>query len=98
MPLRQAGVIQGIEVYRVVSGVGLGDIVAGVMAFGPSALAAGAAAMSMIGWMKEVGVVTKLQTAAQWLFNIAMDANPIMLIVLGIAALVAAFIWLWSGA
>ena len=32
---------------------------------------------------------TKLNTAAQWLWNAAMNANPIMLIVTGIAALVA---------
>jgi phage-related protein len=39
---------------------------------------------------------TKLQAAAQWLLNIAMDAFPIVLIVLGIAALVAAFILLYK--
>lgn len=32
---------------------------------------------------------TKLVTAAQWLWNIAMDMNPIGLIVIGIAALIA---------
>jgi hypothetical protein len=32
---------------------------------------------------------TKLQTAAQWLLNAAMDANPIVLIVIAIAALIA---------
>lgn len=31
-------------------------------------------------------------TAAQWLFNAAMSANPVMLIVLGIAALIAAVV------
>jgi len=35
-------------------------------------------------------------TAAQWLFNAAMSANPIGLIVLGIVALVAAFVILWN--
>lgn len=33
-------------------------------------------------------------TAAQWLWNVAMSANPIGLIILGIAALIAAIIWL----
>lgn len=33
-------------------------------------------------------------TAAQWLLNAAMDANPIGLIILAIAALVAAIVWL----
>lgn|GEM_PF-4074888 len=33
-------------------------------------------------------------TAAQWLLNLAMDANPIGIIILAIAALVAAIVWL----
>ncbi|MFB7461314.1 phage tail tape measure protein [Streptomyces sp. NPDC056188] len=37
-------------------------------------------------------VAEKVTAAAQWLLNIAMDANPVMLIVLGIAALVAGLI------
>ncbi len=43
----------------------------------------------LIGFIRTLSIVTKLQTAAQWLLNIAMDANPVGLIVLGIAALVA---------
>ncbi len=44
-------------------------------------------------------VATGVVTAAQWLWNAAMDANPIGIIILAIAALVAAIIWLvanWS--
>lgn len=41
-------------------------------------------------------VATKAAAAAQWLLNVAMDANPIGLIVLAIAALVGAFIYLWT--
>ncbi len=37
---------------------------------------------------------TGIATAAQWLWNVAMDANPIALIIIGIAALVAAIIWI----
>lgn len=33
-------------------------------------------------------------TVAQWLWNVAMSANPIGLIILGIAALIAAIVWL----
>lgn len=36
-----------------------------------------------------VAIGTKVWAAAQWLLNIAMDANPIGLIILGIAALIA---------
>ena len=35
-----------------------------------------------------------IATAAQWLFNAAMDANPVMIVVLAIAALVAGIIYL----
>lgn len=43
----------------------------------------------MIPIMQMLSNSTKVQTAAQWLLNIAMNANPIGLIVLGIAALIA---------
>lgn len=39
-------------------------------------------------------IATGVATAAQWLWNIAMTANPIGLIIVGIAALVAAIIWI----
>lgn len=40
--------------------------------------------------------VTKAITAAQWLWNAAMSANPIGLVIAAIVALVAAVIWLWN--
>jgi TP901 family phage tail tape measure protein len=53
--------------------------------------------------MKTIAVVTalwelatKAAAAAQWLLNVAMDANPIGLIVLAIAGLVGAFVLLWT--
>lgn len=51
------------------------------------------------------GIVSALQgmsvaqaavTAAQWLMNVAMNANPIGIIIAAIAGLVAAFVWLWN--
>lgn len=38
----------------------------------------------------------KVVTAAQWLLNAAMNANPIGLVIVAITALVAAFVWLWN--
>jgi phage-related protein len=35
-------------------------------------------------------------TAAQWALNVAMNANPIGLVVAGIAALVAGVVWAWN--
>ena len=39
---------------------------------------------------------TGLATAAQWLLNAALTANPIGIVVMAIAALVAGLIWLWT--
>lgn len=36
---------------------------------------------------------TAVATAAQWLWNVALSANPIGLVIIGIAALVAAIVW-----
>lgn len=49
-------------------------------------------AAAIKGWMMS----TKLVTAAQWLLNAAMSANPITLVIIAIAALVAAFVVLWK--
>ena len=46
--------------------------------------------------LKTWAMSTKLVTAAQWLLNAAMSANPIALVVIAIAALVAAFVVLWN--
>ena len=47
------------------------------------------------GWMA-LTVVQKAVTAAQWLMNAAMNANPIGIIIGLITALVAAFVVLWN--
>lgn len=47
------------------------------------------------GW-KSLEIVQKAVTAAQWLMNAAMNANPIGLIIAGVVALVAAFVMLWK--
>lgn len=41
-------------------------------------------------------VATGIATAAQWLFNAALDANPIGIIIIAIAALVAGLIWFFT--
>lgn len=47
---------------------------------------------SLVGVVKVVMGATKLWTAAQWLLNAALNANPIGLIVIGIAAAITATI------
>ena len=43
--------------------------------------------------LKDLELADKAAAAAQWLLNAAMDANPIVLVVIAIAALVAGLIW-----
>lgn len=46
--------------------------------------------------LKEYEIATKLVTAAQWLWNAAMDANPIGIVILAIAALVVGVIYAYT--
>lgn len=46
--------------------------------------------------MNLVQAAVKVWTALQWLLNLAMDANPVGLIVIAIGLLVVAFIYLWN--
>ena len=41
-------------------------------------------------------VATGVATAAQWAWNVALNANPIGLIIIAIAAFVGAILWLWN--
>ena len=51
---------------------------------------------AMIEVVKGWEIATKLQTVAQGALNLVMDANPITLIVLAIAGLVAGILYLWN--
>lgn len=62
------------------------------------ATAAGGLVAMITGWVKGLQIystVTKVATAVQWAWNAAMSANPIALVVLAIAALVAGLIYAW---
>lgn len=71
-----------------------------------AALGTAIAGLAIVGLIQNLGAIgvalktwamsTKLVTAAQWLLNAAMSANPIALVVIAIAALVAAFVVLWN--
>lgn len=57
------------------------------------------AAGSIAKWIlqtKIASAVTKAWAAVQWLLNVAMDANPIGLVVLALAALVVGLIYAWK--
>lgn len=65
----------------------------------PLAIGFGLIAAAVIGYnavMAAVPALTAAWTAAQWLLNAALNANPIGVMLLLIAALVAALVWAWN--
>lgn len=48
---------------------------------------------TVVGFVKAFSVAETAATAAQWLLNAAMSANPIMILVVAMAALVAGIVW-----
>src|SRR5690606_6389754 len=59
-------------------------------------LVAGASANVYAIGMKAVAVGQRIAAVAQWAFNAALSANPIGLVVAGIAALVAGLVWFFT--
>jgi len=71
----------------------LGSSVAmGVFALSQMNIAAGAAKVAQVAG----AVATGVSTAAQWAWNAALSANPIGIVVLAIAALVAGLVWFFT--
>ena len=56
----------------------------------------GSAIKKIVSTIKSWQLATKLMTAAQWLLNAAMNANPIGLIITAIAAVIAILVLLWT--
>ena len=66
---------------------------------GVAAVVFNAHAIAMTAYAAVMGIVTaatRIWTGVQWLLNVAMSANPISLIIIGIAALVAAVVYCWN--
>jgi phage-related protein len=74
----------------------LGTVVKGLSAMSLATVRATAASVAHNVVAAASAVATGVWTAAQWLLNIAMSANPIALIILAIAALVAIIIYAWN--
>lgn len=81
----------------------LSDNKSAVMVFTGVIASLSAAILVVNGAMKAWKAITiawsavqKAATAAQWLWNAAMNANPVMLVVTAITALVGAVIYLWN--
>ena len=61
-----------------------------------SLISVGSGIKTIVSIIKSWNLVTKLMTAAQWLLNAAMSANPITLIIIAITAVIAAIVLLWN--
>lgn len=51
---------------------------------------------TVVGFVKAFSLANTVAAAKQWLLNAAMNANPIMLVVTAISALVAALVWFFT--
>lgn len=67
-----------------------------VLGFAAAIAAIAAIVVTVNGAMAVWTAATTIATAAQWLWNAAMADNPIVLIVIAIAALVAGLIWFFT--
>lgn len=90
MPKLEEGIGWLIDNLPLVGGA-IATLTAAVVAFKTAA-----AIGSIIDLWKEYEIASKLAAAGQWLVNAAMSANPIGLLITALAALVAAFIYLWN--
>ena len=70
----------------------IGKLAVGTIAFNAHAIAIGAVAAVQ----GVVTLATNAWTAAQWLLNAALNANPIGIVITVIAALVAAVVYCWN--
>lgn len=73
----------------------IAGIVAGMVAYKATVMISGIIT-TLTTAMAGLSAVQVIAAAKQWLLNAAMSANPIGLVVAAIAALVAAFVYLWN--
>lgn len=85
------GVMKAMRAVNIVTSVAKGIMIAhkaAVVGTTVAVNAANASTMAAAIGMKLYGVGAKIATAAQWLLNAAMSANPIALVIIGITALI----------
>lgn len=87
-----AGVIGFIVNWRTELGLLAAVVAVGTIAFNAHTIAIGA----MAAVQGVVTLATQAWTAAQWLLNAALSANPIGIVITVIAALVAAVVYCWN--
>lgn len=98
-----SGVIgSGIRVYKDAAGAagkiaeGYRDARVAQSAFSGTLGTIGGAIKTVVSGISNLNIGTKIAAAAQWAWNVAMNANPIMLIITAIVALVAGLVWFFT--
>lgn len=74
----------------------MGDVARDLTNLAPMFMGVGKAVAFLTNMQKMQAVWTGIVTGAQWLLNVAMTANPIGLIVVGIGALIAVVVVCWN--
>lgn len=77
-------------------GANMASAAASATRAGIASAAAATKTLALAAAEKAVAAARKIATATQWALNVAMNANPIGLIIAAVAALVAAIVWLWN--
>ncbi|MBU3107135.1 phage tail tape measure protein [Clostridium gasigenes] len=74
------------------------EITSGIVGIGTALMVLNVANMIMgvVGAFKKAQLATEGLTVAQWLLNIAMEANPVGIVIALVAGLIAGIIVLWS--
>lgn len=73
-----------------------GDAIRTVIAGGFAAFKTASLIPAAVTALKSFDVAAKIAAAGQWVLNAAMNANPIVLVVTAIGALVAALVWFFT--
>lgn len=82
---------------ELVTGLAVGlAVLVGAFQLLSGALAVISAVQAFVGVMQSLKIVQGLSTAAQWLWNAALTANPIGIVIAAIAALVAGLVYFFT--
>lgn len=97
----KANVISGID--GIIDKIGKGKITGAITKISDAVVSAFDVITKVIGFIVDhinifgpLAIALGAVTAATWLWNAALNANPISIIIIGIAALVAGILWLWD--
>lgn len=90
-----ASTLQSLGDWAIGNGDAIRAIIAGI-AGGFAAFKTASLISAAVTALKSFDAAAKIAAAGQWVLNAAMNANPIVLVVTAIAALVSAFVWFFT--